>query len=332
MTHNKACTSCQAALPWYVAGTLSVAEQAHLHHHLANCIACQQELAQWQAIATEAQQHYVQPLHSSATGWERLRLRLAQQQATGRVDKEVQPPISVLQLLGRETRPRQQPVWQRTLKSGGVYAWHLSSVLLWQLRVIHRSVWLTTLLAMFLGFCIVFFNLYLYHNYDHTIVRGMLVVMTLGASAIGAALIAGKENDSGLEISLSTATSGRVIVFCRLVLVVSYNTILATFVSALLAQASADGLWGIIQLWLGPLFLFTSLSLLLSVMVSSAFAVLSLLLLDFGQVIRLNFESQQRILSLVTPGTWQTSPVIFLLAGCCLVLCMLYIPRQTRGL
>src|SRR5260370_16443574 len=82
-----------------------------------------------------------------------------------------------------------------------------------------------------------------------------LALFTTVSAAAGTAFIYDGENDAGLELTLSTPTSMRIVMFYRFLLVVSYNILLSACASAVLALTHRAGLWEIVQIWLGPILL-----------------------------------------------------------------------------
>lgn len=335
MAHSEDCTTYREMVPWLVAGTLPEVERTSLELHLPQCAACQQALAAWQSIAVEAKQGYVQPSQSFAMAWQGLSQRLAQQALREEQpvrQQEVFLHVATMQRSVHTMTTQQLSLWGRASNSVKAFVRHGGQVLRAQIFVMHKSIWLTTLLATFLGFSLTLSTLLIDHHYDRAGLIEMLVVMTLGASAIGATRVYGSEHDPGLEIALSTATPSRTIVLCRLTLVVLYNCLLAVCASACIDLAFGGGLWTIVQFWLGPLLLFTPLSLLLSLLVNSAFTTSAILLLDFTQLLRVDFSGSQTIVRIVTPAIWQTSPLILVLAFGCIILVTLSVPRQSGSL
>src|SRR5262249_37530550 len=84
-------------------------------------------------------------------------------------------------------------------------------------------------------------------------------------TAIGVAFLYGPEQDPGLELTLGTPTSPRLILLCRLALVFGYTFALALAVTLLLLLMRAAPFSLVISVWLVPMLLLAGLSLLASV-------------------------------------------------------------------
>jgi len=78
MTARHSCAECIPALPWYAAGRLMAAERALVEAHLADCMSCRDELAQWRAVgvAVAREEELAPPDWIGAEGWMRLSERI----------------------------------------------------------------------------------------------------------------------------------------------------------------------------------------------------------------------------------------------------------------
>jgi hypothetical protein len=146
------------------------------------------------------------------------------------------------------------------------------------------------------------------------------------------AFIYGAENDPGFEITLSTPTSIRIVMLCRMALVVGYNFLLSALASAIVALAHGGGLWEIMQLWLGPMLLLSSLTLALSLLIGSWLATLAAIIIEISQTILIHFDIQRHLplLQFASPSTWQTTPCILILTVLFIACAIVYAPRQPR--
>jgi hypothetical protein len=114
------------------------------------------------------------------------------------------------------------------------------------------------------------------------------------------------------------------------VLVIGFNFVLSALASIIIAVAHGGGLWEIIQLWLGPMLLLSSISVSLTLMVGSAIALAVSLLIEALQAIPITIEKGFIPLQVARPDMWQTSPYVVLVAVLLLALAIFYAPRQPR--
>ena len=111
---------------------------------------------------------------------------------------------------------------------------HLWLVFKKQIGIIHKSIWIASAMVMVFGCILVLVAT----SGDHSHIRDAQLLLALFASVIGAsgaAFIYGAENDVGFELTLSTPTSIRIVMICRMVLVVGYNLLLSALASTILA-------------------------------------------------------------------------------------------------
>jgi hypothetical protein len=213
--------------------------------------------------------------------------------------------------------------------SPGLMLLHLWLVFKKQISIIHKSIWIVSAMVMIFGCILVLVAT----SANHSHIRDAQLLLALFASVIGAsgvAFIYGAENDAGYELTLSTPTSIRIVMICRMILVVGYDLLLSALASTVLALSYGGGPWEIIQLWLGPMLLLASISLVLSLMVGSVIALLFSLILEMTQALPPYMEKGLIGLQLARPDLWQTNPTILLLAILFFVFAILYAPRQPR--
>lgn len=286
----------------YVNGTLHPDERERVQQHLLHCETCQQELASWKALRTTAQFSLeTTPLPTSNT--------LAQVWTT----IDAIPP------------QRQVARWQSFL-SGLLHCW---LVFKRQVPLIHLSVWIAAPLVILFGGGLAFYDIVVIHI---TAIAGnwSLPLFTTVSAAAGAAFIYGAENDAGLEITLSTPTSIRLIAFFRMVLVVGYNFALAALASTVIAIAHGGGLWQIMQMWLGPMLLLSSLTFALSLLLGSWIALLVSFILEMAQAFLLNVDKHMTVIQASQTNLWQTNPTMLILAVIFIAFALFYAPKQPR--
>jgi len=289
-------------LPEYVNGRLDPANTDRVREHLRDCEACQFELSSWETI------------------------RGASQFA---VASAPTPSAQILdQVWAKIDAPAVQEVTTHRRSAGDMLS-HFWPVFRKQIGIIHKSIWIASAMVMIFGCILVLFAI----SSNHSHIRDAQLLLALFASVTGAsgvAFIYGAEHDAGFELTLSTPTSIRIVMLCRMILVVGYNLLLSAVASTILALSYGGGPWEIIQLWLGPMLLLASISLALSLMVGSAIALLFSLILEATQALPPYMEKGLIGLQLARPELWQTNPTILLLAALFLVFAIFYAPRQPR--
>jgi hypothetical protein len=287
-------------LPAYVNGTLDAQSAEHVHKHLQNCSACRLELATWEGIRNSVQMAVAAAPIPSAT-----------------ILKQVWTKIDA-----------PAPVAKRQWSLGRQIL-HLWLVLKMQIPIIYKSIWIASALVILFGCGLTFFATFRLTSHIQD-AEALLALFSTVTSAAGVAFIYGIEHDAGLEITLSTPTSMRIVMICRLLLVVGYNFVLSALASAIVALTHGAGFWAVVQLWLGPMLLLSSITLALSLLIGSWFAIMVALVLESVQALPVYFERHLPMLQLASPASWQTSPTILLLTLLFVVFAVLYAPRQPR--
>lgn len=290
-------------LPAYANGSLDTTNAERVREHLLQCEACQLELSSWEAIR-------------AATQFAVASAPLPSAHILDQVWTKIDAPTAAQAVAAHRWSP------------GSMLA-HFWLVFSKQIGIIHKSIWIVSAMVMVFGGILVFAAT----AGDHSHIRDAQLLLALFASVIGAsgvAFIYGAENDIGFELTLSTPTSIRIVMICRMILVVGYDLLLSALASTILALSYGGGPWEIIQLWLGPMLLLASLSLMLSLMVGSVIALLFSLILEATQALPTYMMKGLIGLQLARPDLWQTSPTILLLAILFFVFAILYAPRQPR--
>lgn len=315
-------------LPAYVNGTLNSTESNRVQQHLLLCEACSNELATWQTLRETAQFSLASTplptLNTLTQVW--ARLEATPQPSLTQPTQVIQPlqvsqPSQPLQV----SQPRQTTHWQSLLSS----LLHLWLVFKRQVPLIHLSIWLATPLVILFGGGLAFYDIIIIH------VAGIatnwsLPLFTTVSAAASAAFIYGEENDAGLELTLSTPTSIRLVMLCRMLWVVGYNFVLAALASTIIAVAHGGGLWQIMQMWLGPMLLLSSFTLALSMILGSWVAVLVSIILETAQAFLLDTNTHPVMIHLSQTGLWRTNPTMLLLALLFIAFATFYAPKQPR--
>ncbi len=287
-------------LPAYANGKLDPLIAVQVDEHLSHCNTCQAELSTWQVIKETAQ--YA-------------------------IASESLPSLSLNQVWANIDAPAQGVAAHQWPGPRAIS--HLWLVLKRQVRVIHKSIWIASTLVALFGLCLTLFvsKLAPGHLYN---AASILSLFTTVVAASSIAFIYGSDNDAGFEITLATPTSIRIVMLCRMLLVIGFNFVLSAIASAILAFSHGGGIWEVMQLWLGPMLFLSSISLTLTFLIGSAFAVAITFLIEALQAIPISVEKGLLVLQLARPDAWQTSPTILLLALCFFTFAIFYAPRQPR--
>ncbi|HEY4387848.1 MAG TPA: HEAT repeat domain-containing protein [Ktedonobacteraceae bacterium] len=194
-----------------------------------------------------------------------------------------------------------------------------------QVPILHKSTWFLGPI----GGCMLFLICFFTHAASK---EGLLIAMILAASAIGTAWIYNTEYDRGLELTLATPTSIRLLLFCRMFLVLGYNILLGGIISALMTLVYGGSFFHLMLLWLGPLLLLSSCSLLLSLLVGSLFASFTTLLFEMSQAVQIGVEQHFPTLYLTNfqDSLWQRHPATLLFIPLCIILVFIYVPGRVQ--
>ncbi len=211
------------------------------------------------------------------------------------------------------------------IRRGAASVAHSWLVLSRQPAILQRS-WLIPAVALLLSDGLtVLLAMHMWRSVQDT--ATLLGLATTLSAVIGIAYAADLAHDAGAELAAATATSLRTLLFSRLFVVLGATTLLSGCASVGVALLYRQGLWSIIQLWLGPLLLISALTLALALLVGSWLAFLLTSLLELAQTVRLGPIHQ--LMPLQHSPLWQTSPTMLLLAALCLMFAFLYAPRRS---
>ena len=294
-------------LPAYLNGTLARGETAHVRQHLASCAACARELSSWGAVASAA------PLAFEPAALPSLALMDA-------VWSQIDAPTA---------RASFVPLALRR------YARHVEQLARAQVRLIPRGIWIASALTLFGGVCLslmVALSAQDARGAAHAaIILGIFAPLV---AAIGAAYVYGPQSDAGLELALATPTSPRLVLLTRLVLVVGYDMALALAGSLVLVIAGRASFAAVVGVWIGPLLLLSSVSLVLSLLLSGVAAVTGAIVLWFSRLVSAAIASAGNMwlhhFGEPLVAFWQTSPMLIGLALALVAFAVLYVPRQER--
>ena len=287
-------------LPDYLNSRLDAANTARVRAHLERCEECRHELSAWEAVSGAAHLASASiPLPSPglmSQVWEKID---AQQKVTSQ---------------------------QKSIKR---VAFHLWLVFTRQIPLIHKSIWIASIFINILMCVLVFLSSASARHNLHS-VEGVLAFFTTVAAATGVAFIYQAEHDAGYEIILSTPTSIRIVMICRMALVVGYNLALAAVTSAIIAIALGGTIWDFMHIWLGPMLLLASISLTVSIIFGSVVSVAVSLLLEILQAITSSLDKTTPFIHFLRANILQTTPTALFIALLLIVFAVYYAPRQPR--
>lgn len=266
----------------YAAATLRDSAHAAVRAHLAGCPECAGKVDGWQAIARVMRLDVPEPPGPDLVATVLRRTALT-------------PP----------PRPAARPGWRLA-----------APLLLAQVRLVGRSVWIASALVMALGALLTF--AWADAAPDAAWTPTVLALVAPIVAAGGVAGLYSPARDPGYELVASTPAHPRLILLARLTLVVGYDVVLALLASAALALFGGEtgGLLSLVGAWLGPLALLSALSLVLGVRfgpdvaTAGALTLWTLRLIDgaeLGEGIRVVTEPVTAI--------WSTQPLTMAIAA-----------------
>ncbi len=300
---------CGTLLPWFVAGSLTAPDAAEVERHLATCAACAAQRDTWQllAVATRSASRAIEPPLSHEASWEQLALRLGTQASAA----------ATVPVVATRRYPS-AALWARRL--AGAYA-HFARVLMAQARTLPSLIWLASLLGIALAAAVAA---------AIPSAPGACAVLTLAlplVAAAGMAFLYGPEIDPGLEIALATPTSARTVMLGRFLLLFGFDAAVAVAASIAPAARHGGGLLALTLLWLGPMALLATLSLLVSLLLGPAAAGIGAALLWVSRAMRFHSGVE---LTLAPSQVWHTSLPVLLVSALLLVAALLYVPRSEQ--
>ena len=320
-------------LPAYVNGQLDAASVSRVRAHLVSCATCQVELANWEAVKEAARQVFAAtPLPSAHVMnhvWERIDAAEQASEVWNRpLLSQVQAAGSRLLTSGRERTALAQNR-QAWLNAPARALRRLWLVFRTQIPLIYKSIWIASALVCLFGLILTVSMAQRSAETKGTIADIMVLFIAV-VGAVGGAFLYGSSVDPGFELTIATPTSVRLVMLCRMVIVLGYNMLLALVASAVFAALYGGSLWGFVQLWLGPMIFLASLCLALSLFVGSTFALLCAIVIEVLQTFPQRFVAHLVNIPLPTLDLNATSPVLLIAALFLLAFALFWVPRQPR--
>lgn len=223
----------QDALVSFVNGTLTSDRAAAVRLHLSTCAQCRDDLRSWQAVAAAVRS--TPPMDAPA--------------GTGVVDRAW---ARIARMRAQGYRPG-----RRRAQRDAVLLWQ---VLLAQVRLLPRAIVWPAVGSAGIGFVLGM----LAARTGHTL--GIFGVMLSIGGGLGGALSTGPEIAPSPELAASLPLGPRLILAVRLSAMFAVNAVIGLTASFLLAavHGAPHGLWGVTDLWLGPMLVLGAFSAVLA--------------------------------------------------------------------
>jgi hypothetical protein len=274
-------------LPDYLSQSLDEAVMPQVAAHLKQCVVCRHEFEAWQRLGTV--------MHESVTTLP-------------------QPRADLLDCAWETiaATPRRSTLWQKRLFP----IWQVACA---QIRLLNPLLWLASGLG-------IAFATWVTSGQPGSGEWVLGLILPLIA-AVGMAFLFSQEIDIRLEMALATPTPPRLVLVSRWFWLFAYDLVLSIVATLVLAALGHEGFWPLVSLWLGPMALLSSFSLLFSSFAGPIVALVLSVAAGIGRFFSLSsgFDPQR-----VHDGFWQTSPLIFFLAALCLALAVIQVQHQER--
>ncbi|HLZ57644.1 MAG TPA: HEAT repeat domain-containing protein [Ktedonosporobacter sp.] len=221
--------------------------------------------------------------------------------------------------LVKQSAPAVVDPWQ-FFRHGLRHCWEVCTG---QLHLVPRTWLIVTFLVLLTSYSLALFTSM--HYAENMLARSIvLAAVTTFFTSVGLAFTINVRYDAGLELELTTPTSLRLIMFCRCLLVIGVNVLFSLLLSVVIALFYGQGLWGIVEIWLGPLLLVSSLTMALTLVIGAWLSLLAASLLEMVPFLWPSAMSEQLVF-------WQGKPLLLIaFALCCYVFTFIYLPTQAR--
>ena len=279
----------QESLVSFVNGTLAPDRADAVRLHLGACAQCRAELRAWEAVAAAART----PARLDAPG------------ATGVADR-AWARIAHMRAQGR--RPGRHPAYRAM-----ALVWQ---VVMAQVRLLPQAILWPACAATGLGFVLAM----LAARTGHTL--GVFGVIVSIGGGLGGALCTGPEVEPCAELAASLPLGPRLVLATRLAAVFAVNALVGLVASAALAavHGAPHGLWGVTDLWLGPMLALGAFSAALAALWGTVTAATGAVMV---WAVRLFGGA-------AVAAVWHTSALTLLIAATLAVLSLAIRPRVPR--
>lgn len=207
--------------------------------------------------------------------------------------------------------------------------WHYSLLFQKQCALLPKSIWIWSSMIILLGTLLSIMALQKVNINIQNATLYLTLFACISASS-GTAFLYGGDNDAGLELTLATPTSIRIVMLFRFLLVVGYNLLLSLLASGVLALLHGGDIWGIIHLWFAPVVVFATMAFSISLLIGSWLSVLITLLINASRALVFHIDQGITSIYLAPPASWQINPVFLIAAAGLLLVAVIYAPRQPR--
>ena len=195
-----------------------------------------------------------------------------------------------------------------------------------QIPLIGQSIWAASAIVLAIGMIVAFIFARVGNPAPDLLALAAPIV-----AAVGIALLYGPEHDPAAELECATPTSPALILLTRLVLVYSYDLLLALAASMLLWLFIGHlTLSGLILSWLAPMLFLSALALALSVLWNSQGAIVSAFSLWGLRVLVTHEHSMLKDIAGFSSALWSNQGLLVLLAALCVGLAFVRVLRQEQ--
>jgi Putative zinc-finger len=294
--------------PAYINDTLDEQDRMLVRNHLDSCVRCRRDLQSWRVLAELTQT------------WQDTRL--------------VAPPSpDLLDGVWAKLDSRPTRLARAGLAIRSVYRWGTGCVLLSksQVRLVPYGIWVACTLATLICLAPLLWPAAASSPDLSMHIAIIQSFLTPVVAALSLAFLYGPETDAGLEITLSTPVSPRMILLSRLLVALCYNFVLSFGVTVLAAALHGGNIALLLSFWVGPMLLLSGLSLALSVGVGTVAATtvtgaLWLLHLFVSSISTLPAPVPRDQTPLA--ALWQTTPATIFIACLLFLVAVIYVPRR----
>jgi hypothetical protein len=206
-------------------------------------------------------------------------------------------------------------------------------ILLWdliraQVPLVRRGIWAASAVTMALGVVVAL------AARDASGAGLLFALVAPVVAAVGVAFVYGPENDPSLELALGTPTSPRLVLLARLTLVFGFDLLVALAATLLLVAPRGDAaVWPIVSLWLGQMLFLSGLSLVVSLVVGPAAAILGALTLWSTRILAAMPPEGAPVRAdgvRLLDAVWQAGPALAVGGAVLIAAAVVYLPRQER--